>query len=606
LDALAAAHAELSRRQSFTDALLETVEVGIVSCDADGVLVVSNRAERAMFGLQSGLEGLLPAQFAPRIDVLERGRRRLAPDEYPLIRTLRGDSVASVEMLVGPAGGPHREIVVRGRQTMIGPDGAVLGAVAVLTDVSAERAASRELVDERRKLVEAQRLGQLGSFEYDFADRTWSVSEQMCVLWGVEPEGFLPEMTRPLVVEEDLEVFSDSWRAASRTGGRHSYEYRIRRANDGAERVIRSVIEVELDPDGAPVRARGAHLDVTDLTLARHAAQRANAFFDAVLTATPDYTFVTDLASSSVIYGSRGKDILGITTAQLEALGTSAIATLIHPDDQQDVRAAYVEAAGLPDGELVQIRHRGLHADGGWRRLNRRVTPFRRDTDGRVVEVLVVLRDVTDVVQAEDRLTHAARYDDLTGLPNRTLLLDRLDAALIRSGHDGREVAVLFCDLDGFKRVNDTAGHAAGDAVLLETARRLSGVLRKDDTVARVGGDEFVMIVEPWSGGAQDEQSTNVLPAEPDRALAVRVARRVVEALGRPISVDGGEHLVTASIGTTYATLANAGSGSAVTADKVVHDADAAMYLAKDRGKNRFEIFERARREPPAVHPLAG
>jgi diguanylate cyclase (GGDEF)-like protein/PAS domain S-box-containing protein len=529
----------------------------------------------------------------------------LAADEYPLIGTLRGESVASVEMLVGPAGGPHRDIVVRGRQ-IIGPDGAVLGAVAALTDVSAERAASRDLVDERRKLVEAQRLGQLGSFEYDFAAGTWSVSEQMCVLWGVEPEGFLPEMTIPLVVEEDLDVFAHSWRAASRTGGRHSYEYRIRRANDDAERVIRSVIEVELDPDGAPVRARGAHLDVTELTLARQAAQRANAFFDAVLTATPDYTFVTDLATSSVIYGSRGKDILGITIAQLEALGPDAIATLIHPDDQHDVHAAYVDAAGLRDGELVQIRHRGLHADGGWRWLNRRITPFRRDNDGRVVEVLVVLRDVTDVVQAEDRLTHAARHDDLTGLPNRTLLLDRLDAALIRSGRDGGEVAVLFCDLDGFKQVNDTAGHAAGDAVLLETARRLSGVLRKDDTVARVGGDEFVMVIEPRSGGSQDEQSTNVVPAEPDRALAVRVAQRVVEALRHPISVNGVEHLVTASIGITYATLANAGSGSAVTADKVVHDADAAMYLAKDRGKNRFEIFERARREPPAAHPLAG
>jgi PAS domain S-box-containing protein len=596
--ALADVHAELSRRQSFYDALLETVEVGIVSCDARGVVVVSNRVERAIFGLADGLRGLLPEQFAPHIDVLEPSGRHLSPDEYPLMRTLRGEQIDAIDMVVGPTGGPHREIVVRGRQITTS-DGEVLGAIAALTDVTEERVASRALVEERRRLTEAQRLGQLGSFDYDFASGKWTCSEQLAVLWGVEWAGFLPEMTTAVVVPEDREAFLQGWEAACERGGFYSYEYRIRRANDSAVRLIRSNVEVELDDAGRPVHGRGTHMDITELNAAKEAAQRAHAFFDAVLTASPDYTFVAEVATGAVIYGSRGKDILGITTEQLEALDPEALDALVHPDDLESVRGVNAVSADLGDGDLVQIRYRGLHADGSWRWLNLRVTPFRRNDAGHCVEVLAVVRDITDVVQAEDRLTYAARHDSLTGLPNRAQLVERLDAALLRSGRENREVAVLFCDLDGFKRVNDTGGHSAGDAVLLETARRLRSVLRPDDTVARVGGDEFVMLVEPWHRAERERDAAGVPLADGPvlggalhRALAVNVAERVVDALRQPIVVGGVEHVVSASVGIAYAKVAADGTLHRITADEVLHEADAAMYVAKDRGKNRVEIFE--------------
>jgi PAS domain S-box-containing protein len=476
---LSEAHAELALRQTFTDALLETIDVGIVSCDARGVIRISNRAERAIFGLQSGLQGLVPEQLDPLIDVFDLAGNRLGVDDYPLMRTLRGEDVSHVEVLVGPTGGPYREIVVRGTQ-LTGPDGNVLGAVAALTDVTVERTAARTLADERRKLA-----------------------------------------------------------------------------------------------------------------LAEKSAQRANAFFDAVLTATPDYTFVTDLATGAMIYQSRDKDVLGITSEQLESFTPEALAALLHPNDQLRLLAVNTAAAELADGQVLQLRYRGRHSDGQWRWLNQRVTPFRRDDSGQVVEILGVVRDVTDLVQAEDRLTYATLHDDLTGLPNRALLVDRLDAALARSGRDGLEVAVLFCDLDGFKNVNDTAGHAAGDAVLLEVARRLNSVLREGDTVARVGGDEFVIIVEPWSHSSIGKQrGAPETSAEPCRALAVRVAERVAEALRPPVTVHGVNHAVTASIGITYATHTRAGRPGRTTADEVLRDADAAMYRAKDLGKDRFEIFE--------------
>jgi PAS domain S-box-containing protein len=586
---------ELAGRQSFTDALLETVEVGIVSCDANGENFVRNRAERAMVGWSDDTQDKAAGPPARPFDMLDADGHRLTVEQYPLIRTLRGQVVGAVDLLLGPLGGPYREVVVRGSQ-IVGSDGAVLGAVVSLTDVTSERVSSRELDEEHRRLTEAQRIGQLGSFEHDFVTGTWTFSDQLCALWGVEPGGMVPEVTQHLILEQDRQLAWAGWDHAARLGGRHSYEYRIRRASDGVERLLRSGVEVELGPDGTPRRGHGTHLDVTDVTAAQRAAQRANAFFDAVLTATPDYTFVTDLATGAVNYGSSGKDVLGITSEQLAALGPQAIAALIHPEDQARLRSTNAASAELKDGQVLQLRYRGKHADGGWRWLSRRITPFRRNEQGRVVEVLGVVRDITDVIAAEERLTHAALHDNLTGLPNRSLLVDRLDAALARSERDGREVAVLFCDLDGFKRVNDTAGHAAGDTLLLEVAQRLTAVLRDHDTVARVGGDEFVIIVEPWNRPDGGETGSPHQPGpDTDRAIAVRVAERVADAVRRPVTVDGVEHVVTASIGIAYTQLA-AGHAGAVTADQVLQDADAAMYVAKGSGKDRYKVFEHALR----------
>ncbi|MDX6210649.1 MAG: hypothetical protein QOE24_3040, partial [Frankiales bacterium] len=411
-------------------------------------------------------------------------------------------------------------------------------------------------------------------------------------LWGLTPDTTTPERARALILEEDREPATAAWREACRLGGSHGYHYRIRRADDGAERLIRARVEVTLDADGAPVHGRGTHMDITDLAAAEGAAQQANAFFHAVLTATPDYIQVTDLATGAIIYGSPGKAVLGIPADELQALGPRALEALVHSADQQRVRDLSTAAGDLSDGQSLQFRYRAQHADGQWRWLSQSITPFRRDDSGAVVEILAVLRDVSDLVDAEERLTYAARHDVLTGLPNRTMLLDALDTALRRSAGEGGEIAVLFCDLDGFKHVNDTGGHSTGDAVLSETASRLRNVLRREDTVARVGGDEFVIVVEPWKSTDPDNPAgARRLGVRADRAMAVGVAERVIAALRPPITVNGVAHTVTASIGITYAVLG--AGGRTVTADDVLHEADAAMYAAKARGKNRFEVFER-------------
>jgi len=255
---------------------------------------------------------------------------------------------------------------------------------------------------------------------------------------------------------------------------------------------------------------------------------------------------------------------------------------------------------------VLQIRYRLKGGDGHYFWYSRRVTPFSRDDAGDVRQLLGIARDISETVEVEQRLTDVALHDPLTGLPNRRLLADRLGSALTGATRSGEQIAVLFCDLDGFKHVNDTAGHAAGDVVLTTTASRLQAVLRPEDTVARVGGDEFVIVLRPTrsrfvAGSGRAAEAVEHRPADP-RAATRMIARRITHALRQPIEIDGSAHVVTVSIGATFA---RAGDDPEAT----LRDADSAMYVAKARGKDRLVLFDRSDAgsgsRPPRTAPMA-
>ncbi|MDQ6750691.1 MAG: EAL domain-containing protein [Actinomycetota bacterium] len=182
---------------------------------------------------------------------------------------------------------------------------------------------------------------------------------------------------------------------------------------------------------------------------------------------------------------------------------------------------------------------------------------------------------VVERARAREEITHQGLHDALTGLPNRVLFLDRLTGALARSSRSAGLTAVLFVDLDRFKIVNDSYGHGVGDSVLVEVASRLDAALRPGDTIARLGGDEFVILCEAIEDGSE----------------ALRVAERLQLELVRPFNAQGSEaHVVTSSIGVAIGTLDT-------DPEDLVHDADAAMYRAKDLGRARHELFDEAMRD---------
>jgi diguanylate cyclase (GGDEF)-like protein/PAS domain S-box-containing protein len=193
--------------------------------------------------------------------------------------------------------------------------------------------------------------------------------------------------------------------------------------------------------------------------------------------------------------------------------------------------------------------------------------------DQNIAGVVVTARDVTERRRLEAELSHQAFHDSLTGLANRALFADRVGHALDRGVRRRNLFAVLFVDLDDFKTVNDSLGHAAGDELLIEVARRLESCLRPEDTCARLGGDEFAVMIEGI--------------ADPD--AAVLVAHRLLAAIGEPSRVLGDDVSVSASVGIAFGT-------GAQSATEVLRSADLAMYRAKGDGKSRFAVYE------PAMH----
>ena len=188
-----------------------------------------------------------------------------------------------------------------------------------------------------------------------------------------------------------------------------------------------------------------------------------------------------------------------------------------------------------------------------------------------LVSALVLARQFLarrDLEHAQEKLSFLALHDALTGLPNRTLVLDRAERMLARARRAHTQVAVLYIDVDGFKQVNDTLGHASGDALLQATAARLSSVVREADTVGRMGGDEFVVLLESLDAGPE------------------LVAERILEVLGQPMSIDPRQRSISASIGIAIS--------HDTPAEALLHEADLALYEAKNNGKNRYVVFETA------------
>ncbi len=277
--------------------------------------------------------------------------------------------------------------------------------------------------------------------------------------------------------------------------------------------------------------------------------------------------------------------ILGYSRSEL--LATSPLEQ-VHPDDRARVQGAAEKATHTGSGERLEYRIR--HKDGSWRVLESTASAI-LGPKGEAEGLVVVNRDITERKRAEEMLAHNAFHDGLTNLANRTLLLDRLGRALVISRrHADFKFAVLFIDIDEFRVFNDSLGHVAGDALLIQIAQRLTVCLRRADTISRPGQDEnpepaFGDSTLARPGGDEFAVLTQELR---DPSDAIRVAERIQEKLALPFDVDGHEIVITASIGIAF-------SGSTSTeAQDVLRDAEIAMYRAKHNGKGRCEVFDDA------------
>ncbi|MEY2447332.1 MAG: hypothetical protein QOH79_808 [Acidimicrobiaceae bacterium] len=290
--------------------------------------------------------------------------------------------------------------------------------------------------------------------------------------------------------------------------------------------------------------------------------------FRSLVQNSSDLTLV--LEGGIITYASEASErLLGFAPQDLVGHPASE---LVHPDDLPWLRDRI--AADFANTSLAQsVELRARRATGDWVHIEAVVANL---ADRPSVRGIVVnARDITERKQAEAALEHQALHDGLTGLPNRLLFLDRLDHAITRANRDADTApAVMFLDLDRFKLVNDGMGHDAGDELLAAVAARLRVAIRPGDTIARFGGDEFVLLVESVT----------------DRSHAEELAGRVLACFGHAFVVDGESLLISASVGVAL-------FDSTHTAAELVRDADAAMYRAKSQGRGRMQMFDATTRE---------
>ncbi len=258
-----------------------------------------------------------------------------------------------------------------------------------------------------------------------------------------------------------------------------------------------------------------------------------------------------------------------------ELLG-EAVMALTYPDDQPALRELWGQlrqaAPATTEGPIRTTELRLRDGTGTWRHTELIATNLLHDPA--VQGIVVTVRDTTERKAFEQQLMQQAFFDALTSLPNRVLLLDRLKQALVRAGRRKDAVGVLFIDVDNFKLINDSLGHHVGDKLLMEAATRLQSCVRTQDTVARLSGDEFMVVLEMLAG------EDDTLP----------VAKAIAHQFSRPFKLDGREIIITASIGIA---LSDAGQENA---DSLMRNADLAMYRAKSDGRARYVVFD------PSMH----
>ena len=281
-------------------------------------------------------------------------------------------------------------------------------------------------------------------------------------------------------------------------------------------------------------------------------------------------------SANDAIFLMKGERLIDCNTQALKMFGCQRHEIVGHtliefsPEHQPDGRPSMEKAL-----EKINAAFGGESQSFEWRHIRQDGTPFDAEVSlnafnlGGESYLQAIVRDITERMQAQQRLQYLAHHDALTSLPNRAMFLERLDHALTRARWTRRPLAVLFLDLDRFKNINDTLGHDIGDGALRVTAERLKSCVREGDTVARLGGDEFTVLLEDIANSAD-------VPA---------VAQKITDALSRPFELEGREFAITTSIGISL--FPNDGDDSL----KLLRNADTAMYRAKDQGRNKFQFY---------------
>jgi diguanylate cyclase (GGDEF)-like protein/PAS domain S-box-containing protein len=542
----------VTRMSARTDAVMTSLGDGLLVLDRDGVVVSANpAATRILGGTREELMGLsiptLPCDlFHPDGSPLDFGevttRQTLESDE-PLRGVTRGvrradGGVSWIEVNIHPL-----------RTTDDQADGVVISIHDITERLAAGEAARFQaalLASVGQAVIAIDPQGLILYWNKAAEDMYgWSETEALNRQLAVLVPSASPEKLRDLI---KASMEGTGW-----TGDLLSQR------RDGTIFPVLATQTPLFDEHGELKALIGVSTDISERKKAEDAAKERSAIVestpDGVLTIGLDGTILTWNRGAEELYGYGPEEIIG---KNMSLLDTDEVA-----DERLSAMTMIAVGETIRDFEIVRRRR-----DGSLVHVSLTGSPIYGD-DGTVVGVASIGRDITDRKRLEQELSHQAVHDSLTGLPNRALLSDRLTQALAGASRRNSPVSVLFLDLDQFKTINDANGHLVGDELLVEVAARLGTAIRPSDTLARFGGDEFVVVCE-----------------DADVDEAQRIADRLAAALRDPIRVGGTLQYVSASIGIAVSPPLEADPNA------LLRYADTAMYDAKARGRARSRVFD--------------
>ena len=515
------------------------------------------RAKRDRGRVENLLEVSLQAHSAMTVDDVERIVRECSMELFKA-RTAAIESLPpgknELGALISEEDGLWLKVGDRiGAEPFGGSDSKVLQTIAALAAAAIEKARLYEETDRQRSAL-------TGLVESTSDGISTLNAEGIVMSWNPALEVILRRPAAEAIGKHVSAVLPFE----SQSSGRDIYDHLLRIGGDHQlETVDATGLKLWLSISSSPLRDGGCVLVARDET-ERKRAEDARVFMGALTQSLGEGVLAVGM-DGKLDYMNRAAEMM--LERHLDDMEGIHIHDLVHGTWSSHERESCPLARLISSGqELQDVDDAFRRKTGETIAVGYTCSPIWRE--GKVINSVVVFRDMTDRKTLEDELMRKALYDDLTGLPNRALCLDRLKSALERKKRHDADVAVLFVDLDRFKHINDALGHAAGDLLLRECARRMDDCIRPGDTLSRFGGDEFIVLIEDTSKDGH-----------------VQVATRILSALAEPIVVQDRSIFCPASIGIALGTSAHA------IADDLLHDADVAMYRAKTAGGSRFEVF---------------
>ncbi|MFA5372509.1 MAG: EAL domain-containing protein, partial [Sideroxydans sp.] len=437
--------------------------------------------------------------------------------------------------------------------------------IAFLHDVTERKLAQTELQYRQDLLNEAQQLGKLGSWELNLVSGELRWSDETYRIFELDPAQFSPSYENFLNVihPDDRDKVNQAYTRSLTDRQPYDIEHRLLFA-EGRIKWVREHCSSDFDASGKPLRSVGAAQDITEQYFAAEQLRIAATTFD-----TQEAICVTDSQANILRVNHAFEVLSGYSAEEMIGQNPRLLQSGRHGKDFYQLMWSELLTTGKWSGDIWDKRKNG--------EIYPKYMTITAVYDDRhqVTHYVAVSIDISQRKRAEEDIHRLAFYDPLTQLPNRRLLLDRLQQAMAVSMRSGRYGALLFLDLDHFKVINDTQGHAVGDLLLIEVAHRLQSCVREGDSVARLGGDEFVVVLEELSHQPDEAASQTEL-----------VAEKIRSELSQPCRLKDYECRTAPSIGISLF------RGHLENSEELLKHADIAMYQAKKAGRNAIRFFD--------------